>query len=140
MKDMRNPFTASVEMWNSAIDLGCSHCISRFLHSSKDRVRSIILDPQQRAAWCIGTLMTIDPLIDQDTEVMRLREFVRGHTIDVMFRCIQCGRICEVQLELRISPPLELTTFYALGIDDLWETRLYAIADMLHPEPFKTIR
>ncbi len=109
-----------------------THVVSRLLAASEERVRNVFLDPVLRAIWAISGMLTtsVPPVISDQGDVL-LKDHVQGHAIDVRIRLLERMRGCEVHVELRMSPALELATLFGLGIDDLWEGRLYAIADLL---------
>ncbi|MBK9422196.1 MAG: hypothetical protein IPN44_14280 [Flavobacteriales bacterium] len=135
MTDMRSDSAETVELMTSAV--GSVHFITRLFSASAERVRNMLLDPALQAMWAnSGSLATTVPPIQMKHGYMHLREQVEGHPVRVRIRIHKCPRVCEVNLELRMGPEFALSTLFALGIDDLWEARLYAIADLLHSGPF----
>lgn len=136
---MRSDSTEAVELMTRAV--ASAHFITRLFSASAERVRNMLMDPAPRAMWAHSdTLTTIVPPTLMKLGHVLLMERVQGHPIDVRIRIHECARVCEVQIELRMDPEFDRSALFALGIDDLWETRLYAIADLLRPEPFTTIR
>ena len=118
----------------SAEETAGPHRISRLLSASEERVRAILLDPELRYGWAMTGIhtATVPQVISRNGDLL-LKEYVRGHEIDVRVRLLERTRVCEVRVELRIRPSSGLATIFTLGIDDLWEARLYAIADLLDP-------
>ena len=133
LKDSNEPLGAMISVGGTA----CSHRISRLLPASVDRVQRMILDPQQRAAWAnMDGTDYIDQLLVPALGEVRMKESVQGGSVDVRILILQHARnVSEVHVELRMGPPFEQASVFGMGIDDIWETRLYAIADLLNPEP-----
>ena len=135
MNAMRKDSTEAVVMITSA----AVHVVSRVLAASEERIRKVLLDPAIRNIWAMTAALTtrVPPVILEQGDVL-LEECIQGHVIDVRIRILRRAHVCEIHVELRIDLTFDLTTFYGMGIDDLWETRLYAIADLLipthHPE------
>ncbi|MEO8733428.1 MAG: hypothetical protein ABI373_03760 [Flavobacteriales bacterium] len=127
---MRKDSAEAVDMITRAA--APAHVVSRLLATSEERVRNVFLDPALRAIWAISGMLTtsVPPVILDQVDVL-LKEHVQGHVIDVRIRLLERMRGCEVHVELRMDPALDRSTLFGLGIDDLWETRLYAIADLL---------
>ncbi len=130
MNAMRKDSTEAVDMITSA----AVHVVSRVLAASEERVRKVLLDPAIRNIWAMTATLTtrVPPVILEQGDVL-LEECIQGHVIDVRIRILRRAHVCEIHVELRIDLTFDLTTFYGMGIDDLWETRLYAIADLLIP-------
>ena len=130
MNAMRKDSTEAVVMITSA----AVHVVSRVLAASEERIRKVLLDPAIRNIWAMTAALTtrVPPVILEQGDVL-LEECIQGHVTDVRIRILRRAHVCEIHVELRIDLTFDLTTFYGMGIDDLWETRLYAIADLLIP-------
>lgn len=109
-----------------------THMISRSLSASEERVRKVLLDPELRAIWAKSTKLsiTVSPVICEQDDVL-MQECVEDHEIAIRIRILERTRVCEVHVELRMGPAEDRSNLIDGGIDDLWETRLYAIADHL---------
>jgi|GEM_PF-4471239 len=125
--------TVPVDAMMSVVETACSHRIRRLLPASVDRVQRIILDPDQRAAWSnVDGRSNIEPLLLSEPGEVQMKERIKGFSVDVRILILQHSRnVSEVHVELRMSPPFELASVFAMGIDDLWEMRLYDVADLL---------
>ena len=137
MNAVRQDSAEAIALMTRAVETACSHRISRLLAASVDRVQRMILDPQQRAAWSnLDGTDYIDQLLVPALGEVRMKESVKGFSVDVRILILQHSRnVSEVHVELRMGPPFEQASVFGMGIDDIWETRLYAIADLLNPEP-----
>ena len=136
MNAVRQDSAEAVAMMTSVVGTACSHRISRLLPASVARVQRIIQDPDQRAAWSnVDGPDNIDQLLVPALGEVQLKESVKGFSVDVRILILQHSRnVSEVHVELRMSPPFEQASVFDMGIDDIWEARLYAIADLLSPE------
>ena len=132
MNAMRKDSAETVDM--TARAAAPMHVVSRVLAASEEHVRHVLLDPAIRNIWAMtGTLTTrVPPVLLEQGDVL-LGECIQGHVVDVRIRILRRAHVCEIHVELRIDLTFDLTTFYGMGIDDLWEARLYAIADLLIP-------
>lgn len=135
---MRANRNDSIEVMNVITNATApAHLISRLLTASEERVRSVLLDPALRAIWAISDLQTtsVPPHILEQGYVI-LKELVQDHVIDVRIHLLKRAHMCEIHVELRIDRSFDPSTFYGIGIDDLWEKRLYAIADLVIPTDY----
>ena len=129
---MRKDSIELVDTRTSAVEIACSHRISRFLSASEERVRNVLLDPELRAMWAKSSKLStiVSSTICEPDDVL-IHEFVEHHAVDIRIRILERPRVCEVHVELRMGPAEDRSNLIDGGIDDLWETRLYAIADLL---------
>lgn len=129
---MRKDSIELSDMMEDAMQTARSHRINRFFPASEERVRSIFLDQEKWTIWDNSSTpaTTVPTFILAQRDVL-LKEYVQGHAIDVRIRFLERTRVCEVRVELQMSPAFDLSALFDLGIDDLWEARLNAIADLL---------
>ncbi len=109
-----------------------AHVISRLLAASEEHVRNVLLDPALRKIWAVaGAQTTSPPLVTVERGDVLVKDLVQGQVIDTRIHLQACTTGCAVDMELRIGRELDIANVYDLGIDDLWEARLYAIADLM---------
>lgn len=134
MKAMRRDSAEAADMIRSA--KASAHVMSRLLAASEECVRNVLLDPALRTTWAMSDTLTqsVPTVILEQGDVM-LKEFVQGHAISIRIQLFKRMSVCEVHVELRMSPAFDQATLFGLGIDDIWEARLYAIADLAMRTP-----
>ncbi|MBP6312924.1 MAG: hypothetical protein WAR83_15150 [Flavobacteriales bacterium] len=116
-----------------------AHMISRSLASSEAHVRNVLLDPELRNIWAgSGAQMTSVPLVTVVHGEVLVKEFVQGQVINMRIHLQEHTTGCAVDVELQVGAELDIASMYDLGIDDLWEARLYAIADLLECRTIRT--
>ena len=130
MRAIRND---SVEVLDMITDpTAPAHVISRLLAASEEHVRNVLLDPALRAIWArSGAHTTSIHSVKLDQGELLVKEFVQGQVIDIRIHLQERTTGCAVDVELRLETELDIANVYDLSIDDLWEARLYAIADLL---------
>jgi len=135
MRAIRNDSVEVMDVITNAT--GPAHVISRLLAASEERVRSVLLDPALQTIWALsGKLTTSVPSVILEQGDVLLNEFVQGNAIHVRIRLLERKRVCEMHVELRTGPSFNLGAFFELGIDDLWEARLYSITDLVMPTAY----
>lgn len=108
------------------------HCLDRVLATPTERVRACLLDPQIRSRWD-----SRPPEAHRELNVLPNGELVRmeseqGISFTTRISVIEHGA-CSSVIRVQLVPhqPHDVMAIYKLGIDDLWEDRLYVITDLL---------
>lgn len=111
----------------------CSmHCLTRVLATPVELVRAFFLDPQCRMSWNSGSAEARTELNVLTNGQLMWMEFEQGMTFTTRISVFEHGACSTViRVQLVPNPPHDVMAIYALGIDDLWEDRLYAITDLL---------
>lgn len=114
------------------LEQSSSHCLTRVLAAPMERVIALFLDPQFGMTWNSGAAKDRRVLNVCSNCELVLKESHRGVMLTTRISMVEDGA-CASMIRVRLSPqpPHDLAAIYELGIDDLWEERLYAITDAL---------